>query len=136
MGYAVYRDPDDSSRWAGYAVPAECDWPDCAAKIDRGLGYKCEEHGEYELQLNGVEIDEDDWDDNPDAEEVWVENEGCGLFFCSEHENKTEEHGKIVLRKPDSIEWLRHMMTDESWERWRRENVAEADEILARIAAA
>lgn len=95
MGYAVYEDPNAPGRWAGYAVPAECDWPDCHECIDRGLGWKCDEHAEFEG--------------------------GCGLFFCSRHEHRFDEHAGIEP-KPDTAEWMRHMLTDDSWEQWRAEH--------------
>lgn len=119
MGYAVYNHGD---RWAGYGVPAECDWPDCREKIDRGLGYKCEDHGGYKLILNREEISYDRFDEEDDAEEEWVETEGCGLFFCEKHRSQTDQHANIEP-KPDTQEWIDHMLTDESWQDWRNENL-------------
>lgn len=111
MGYAVYEDRDARDRgvdrWAGYGVPAVCDWPDCEAAIDRGLAYKCEEHLTYF-----------EWPDGREEENV---DEGCGLYFCSEHLYKAELHGGVEP-KPDTREWVEWMLTDESWEQWRTEN--------------
>lgn len=123
MGYAVYFD-HSTHRWAGYGVPAECDWPDCSEEIDRGLGFKCEDHGHFVLELDGEQIDYARFDDEPDAEEVWEEVEGCGWFLCSEHRDRREvyDHNTITEGKPDSAEWIEHMRTDESWEKWREEN--------------
>jgi len=104
-----------------------------SAIIDRGLSYKCEEHGEYELRLNGEQIDYSRFHDEDDAEEVWVENEGCGLYFCSDHEGESAAHDKIASGKPDSIEWLRHMLTDDSWSDWRNENPGEAAAAQKRV---
>ena len=73
MGYQVYED-SKTGRWAGYGVPAECDRPDCATKIDRGLAYRCEDHGHWRPLLGvvhsgqtGIPKIEEEW--------VWVEEE-------------------------------------------------------------
>lgn len=121
MGYQVYRDIEGHDRWAGYGVPAECDMPDCKEEIDRGLGYKCEAHGHYVLLLDGEVIEYERFDDEPDAEEEWVEAAGCGLYFCGKHEAPTSAHAGVTP-KPDTAEWVQHMLTDDSWERWRTEN--------------
>ncbi len=101
MGYAVGFQDD---RWIGYGVPAECDHPDCAVKIDRGMGYVCGD--------------------------VWGETdaEGCGLFFCTKHgggslcERCDPPSEPKFTPKPDSAEWVAHMLTDESWQGWRDEH--------------
>lgn len=102
MGYSDYQDVN--SRWVGYGVPAVCDAPLCEKPIDRGLGFKCEEH------ISWVEKDD---------EEVEVVGEGCGLYFCEDH--LYEAHSGIEP-KPDVAEWVEHMLTDPSWEVWRQEN--------------
>ena len=53
MGYQVYED-SKTGRWSGYGVQAECDRPDCATKIDRGLAYRCEDHGHWRPLLGVV----------------------------------------------------------------------------------
>ncbi|WIE63152.1 hypothetical protein DEI97_008430 [Curtobacterium sp. MCLR17_032] len=106
MGYQVYEDPNQSWRWAGYAVPAECDWDGCATRIDRGLAYKCEDHGDYVLMLDGEEITYDRYADELDAEEVWQEHDGFGSYFCPDHKARTGEH-TAVQPKPDSLEGKR-----------------------------
>lgn len=111
MGYAVYEDWNardwSVQRWAGYGVPAVCDFPECATAIDRGLAYKCEEYSEYEF-------------DDVSEEEVEYVLEGCGLFFCMNHLSHLD-HGNATP-KPDTAEWNDHLLTDESWEQWRDEN--------------
>ena len=104
MGYAVYN---RGGRWAGYGVPAICDHPDCAVEIDRGLAYRCGDIGE---------------------------DKGCGLFFCSSHlwigsgDDDPQMCDRCCDDKPpfdpksDTAEWVEHMLTDESWDQWRREN--------------
>lgn len=107
MGYAVYEERANG-RWAGYAVPAQCDTPDCPAQIDRGLAYKCEHHGPHE---------------------------GCELFFCSEHRYDTAAHDEVDP-KPDSAEWCRHVLTDASWSLWRKlnpERVAAMQQIVGGV---
>lgn len=109
MGYGVYLDQDarDSgvTRWAGYGVPAICDYPNCDVEIDRGLGYKCEQR--YDEDETGNETEE----------------EGCGLYFCGEHllVGCPPEHDDFTP-KPDTPEWERWMLTDKSWEQWRQEH--------------
>jgi hypothetical protein len=102
MGYGVYEEPGNG-RWAGYMVPARCDFPGCEAKIDRGLGWKCEEHGTEEV--DGVE-------------EVV---EGCGLFFCSGHLYETEKHS-AAQPKPDTAQWVAWQLVHDSWQQWRDEH--------------
>jgi hypothetical protein len=97
----------------GYGVPAICDHPDCNESIDRGLGYVCG---------NG---------------QPWGDDEGCGLFFCMDHGGGTlcercqeildtgDDSLPIFQPKPDVPEWINHKLTDQSWQRWRDENLAE-----------
>lgn len=103
MGYAVYA---QGNRWAGYGVPAECDHPDCAARIDRGMDYRCDEL----------------YNENEETGEV-SESEGCMMFFCPEHQDDEHDCGNVV-GKPDSAEWMAHMLADDSWADWRSENAA------------
>lgn len=127
MGYQVYKDGD---RWAGYGVPAECDFPTCRAKIDRGIAYKCEEYTDYRYELNGVPIEApDSLVEGDGVEEIEEEREGCGLFFCDQHQHHPEHEGSTP--KPDSLEWMRHMMSDASWQQWRNENPSEVNRIAA-----
>ncbi|WNN95030.1 hypothetical protein SEA_MAGRITTE_53 [Microbacterium phage Magritte] len=143
MGYGVgFRE----GRWIGYMVPAECDMPDCHEKIDHGMAYLCEEHVEWLYKRDGEYVEStEDWD-----EEIEDENEGCGLYFCSEHRYKTAEHEKPeVQAKPDAPEWLWWILNEDSWEKYREENPEEIaryreqikdfkpdDELLAELEAA
>ena len=130
MGYQVYED-SKTGRWSGYGVPAECDRPDCATKIDRGLAYRCEDHGHWRPLLGvvhsgqtGIPISK--------IEEEWVEEEGCGLFFCPTHlPNLALHYG--ILPKGESPEWLHHILTHESWAQWRKENPDKAKEYRYRL---
>lgn len=57
--------------------------------------------------------------------------ERCGLFFCGEHLYLTcpDTHNGLTP-KPDTAEWERHMLTDESWQQWRDENPGLVDALL------
>lgn len=114
MGYAVYEEPSNG-RWAGYGVPAVCDWPDCSTTINRGLGYKCEEGG----------------DKYGDFENDGSLCDGCELFFCSEHLDR--QHPDELVAKPDTTEWIQHMLTDESWQEWRDKNPKDAADYRAQL---
>lgn len=59
MGWA-FCGTNDEGREIGYGVAATCDFPGCAAEIDRGLGYLC-----------GEMHDPTEW--------------GCGKYFCDKH---------------------------------------------------
>lgn len=124
MGYQVYRIHKDIGgyRFAGYGVPAICEYPKCNEEIDRGVSYACggEPNSEY----------------------------GCDRYFCSKHLNYTYYNpstGKKCRHKKDCecdfievcekceknkdpfpykyehIDWIKHILTDESWEDWREE---------------
>lgn len=118
MGYAVYEDLRND-RWAGYGVPAECDMRDCAWMIDRGLGFKCETYTTWRYERDGVTIPAPEVLDEH-TQEIEEEHEGCGLFFCSEHEEHALHTGSSP--KLDSREWIEHQLTDETWGPWREEN--------------
>lgn len=111
MGYAVYEDRGARDRgverWAGYGVPAICDVATCATEIDRGLAYTCEEYVRY------------DFDEETEVE-TEVEVDGCGLFFCGQHEDHGTHEG--ASPKPDTSEWNAHILTDPSWQEWRDQN--------------
>lgn len=95
-------------RWIGYEVPAICDFPKCNESIDRGLEQVC-------------------GDTEPHGGEM-----GCGLHFCSKHHSYyRDESNNLCYRcsrlknpfkpKPESDEWVRHLMNDETWQEWRDE---------------
>lgn len=109
MGWSIGYD----SRWnrdIGYGVPAYCDHPGCMKEIDRGLAHVCggEPHGG---------------------------DRGCGLYFCSEHLYLHSRLPQLCERcsarqrpfKPtqDHPDWVKHKLTDSSWQQWREENPTE-----------
>lgn len=106
MSWAVGYD----SHWRrdiGYGVPALCDHEGCTEPIDRGLSYIC-------------------------GGEPYGGEEGCGLYFCSRHlflmrgfPQRCErccEGEQPFNAKPDVSRWIRHKLTDATWQRWRDEN--------------
>ena len=128
MGYAVYK---VGQRWGGYGVPTTCEHPKCKEEIDRGISFACggEPFSEY----------------------------GCDRYFCSEHRKSKgwdSENGRwcrhrndcdcefveVCARcgtnkppfkyKPEHPTWIKHILEDESWETWRKENPEEVNNFL------
>lgn len=118
MGYAVYEDIDARNqgveRWAGYGVPGICDMPTCTSEIFRGLDNKCETIYTYNQE--------------DDTEE---EQPGCQLFFCEDHGDH-EAHMESNP-KPDTAQWMLHLLTDESWAAWRNEFPVKVKQLQAVI---
>lgn len=122
MGYAVYDDKNNRDRFAGYGVPAVCDFPPCNKKINRGLAYSCGD-GNF-TEYCGLHFCEDHLrsapeggypsDDEYDEEEVDVEY----IQMCE----RCAYGDPPFEPKPDLYEWTTHLLTDESWEQWRQEN--------------
>jgi hypothetical protein len=113
MGWAVGFD----SHWRrdiGYGVPAVCDHPRCNERIDRGLAYVCR-------------------DQEPRG------GDGCGLYFCPRHLGvdgcpRCRNRKPPYAAKPDTQEWERHKLTDDSWALWRAENPYEVIRLKTRLA--
>lgn len=117
MGWAVGYD-ERHKRDIGYGVPAICDHSDCNEEIDRGLAYVC-------------------------GSDVYGGEDGCGLFFCSNHRvfvvreercvrlcGRCESHQEPFSPKPDTQEWMDWKLTDPSWAQWREENPDQVSSIL------
>lgn len=110
MSWALGFD-DRWNRDIGYGVPATCDHPGCATKIDRGLSYVC-------------------------GGEPYGGDEGCGLYFCPKHLgyrgdkhqqcSRCQNYRPPFTPKPDHPDWVTHKATDESWAQWRAEQVVPA----------
>ncbi len=124
MGYAIYQ---VGKRWGGYGVPAICEHPDCNEEIHRGVSYAC-------------------------GSEPFSEH-GCDRYFCDKHLNyvrfkgdgskcrhrnncdcdmvqlcaRCEKRKNPFPYKPETQEWVEHLLGDESWEEWRKKN---PDEVL------
>lgn len=95
------------NRYVGYGVPAYCDHPGCDEEIDRGLAYVCA-------------------DEQPKGGD-----HGCGLYFCEKHRYCRGNHHRCsrctnyrppFTPKPEHPRWLRHLLTDETWAKWRAEH--------------
>ncbi len=120
MGWSIGYD-ENWERDIGYGVPASCDQPCCNEEIDRGLSHVC----------GGAPYGGD---------------HGCGLYFCQHHlyEKVIVEDGEdnppLCMKccrghapydpKPDVAEWVAWKLTDDSWERWRKENQEEVKKLL------
>ena len=132
MGYQIYK---VGKRWGGYGVPAICEHPDCKEKIDRGVSYAC----------GGEPFSE----------------RGCDRYFCGKHLyyvsfNDDGEACKHTLidcdcddtvqlcdrckkgespfdYKPEVKKWVKHLLTDESWAEWRKENPEEVTKLKQQL---
>lgn len=93
MSWAVGWD-SDHDRWMGYGVPAYCD-AGCGTEIDRGLDWRCS-CGQPDSPLDGPT-----------------------LFVCSNHTCADVDEDNLPPEHPD---WIRHLLSDESWAQWRSEN--------------
>jgi hypothetical protein len=123
MGWAIGYD----NRWKrdiGYGVPAECDHPKCKVQIDRGLAHVCA------------------------GEQPYGGENGCGLYFCSEHMHyhhfrgtdyavecckRCSSHASPYKPKPDVKEWIEHKLRDESWGPWRKSHPEEVKAMRTRL---
>jgi hypothetical protein len=118
MGWAVGYDTN-WHRFVGYGVPAYCDHPGCMKEIDRGLSYVC-------------------------GHDVYGGEFGCGLFFCGEHQGfggtqlceRCTYHKEPFDPTPEHPTWLKHVLRDASWAKWRRENPNDVKRMRAALKAA
>lgn len=124
MGWQVGWD-NDRKRFIGYGVPSYCEHPGCETKIDRGLAHTC-----GDLTLHG--------------------NTGCGMFFCDIHRGlynkringsiecvelcyRCGHYKKPYKQKPEHPDWIKHILTDDSWAEWRSENKEEVTRIKSGV---
>lgn len=99
MSWAVGWDRE-LNRHRGYGVPAYCDAKGCRVEIDRGLGFVAER---YDIP------DDEEWDDLDDG----------AYFTCGDHEWGDIDDCDLPPEHPD---WIKHLLTDSSWAKWREEN--------------
>ena len=121
MGYEIYK---VGNRWGGYGVPAYCEHPKCNEEIDRGFPYAC-------------------------GGEPFSEN-GCDRYFCGKHREyhcfnagggrecvevceRCDKRKSSFPYKPEHPDWVKHLLTDESWAEWRKNNPEEVKELLPPI---
>lgn len=114
MGWEIGFD-SNWDRDIGYGVPCKCDHPDCNKDIDRGLSFVC-------------------------GNEPYGGDDGCGLFFCEEHQvgfpqlcERCSEKKEPFKPKPDTVEWINWKLTDYSWMKWRNENPEKVKEMKATL---
>jgi len=115
MGWSIGYDRH-WERDIGYGVPALCDHPGCYEAIDRGLSYVC-------------------------GGEPYGGEDGCGLYFCSQHLFIERHQPQLCERcsdgkdhftpKPDTPRWMHHKLTDDSWAQWRAENPEDVERLKA-----
>ena len=125
MGYSVYE--IWNNRWGGYWVPAICEHPDCNEEIDRWMSYACwwEPFSEYWCDRYFCEKHTkmktiDNFWDTVTEDNYKKEDEDNYEFkeVCERCLNNKEPFSY----KPESKEWLEHLINDESWEKWRENN--------------
>lgn len=123
MGWSI---GEFNGRDIGYGVPAICDHPKCGVSIDRGLSYVC-------------------------GGQPYGGEDGCGLFFCGDHLGYSESEdvtsplcerclnpdkdGNVTPfeETPDTEEWIRHKLMDESWGPWRDDNPDEVKDMREQL---
>lgn len=141
MGYAIYK---VGKRWGGYGVPAVCEHPDCKEEIDRGISYACGEEPFSEFGCDryfcekhkpGMSWDTEkgDYCKHGTDEEV---DDGDECDANCEHKEVCERCAKGEAPfdyKPETKEWLEHLLKDKSWATWRKENKEEVKEIRHQI---
>ena len=130
MGWAVGTDRDRPYRHIGYGVPALCDQPGCSVEIDRGLAYRCgdinsdagcglhfcEKHRRYApVDSDGAFIPSTDADRHEYAQEhdtkfEW--EEACARCYAGL---------PPFTAKPEHPEWVKWVLTDDSWAQFREE---------------
>ena len=111
MGWAVGYD-QDHDRFRGYGVPAYCDATGCGAEIDRGVGYACQGH-ECDIAGDGTLRADREWPcSDLDAVDVTI-------FVCGNHTCRDVDEANLPPEHPD---WVRHLLTDSSWQQWRDEH--------------
>lgn len=119
MSWSIGYD-ESWQRDIGYGVPAFCDHPGCYERIDRGLSYVC-------------------------GGEPYGGEQGCGLYFCSQHLFIDAGHPQRCERccdgaaafdaKPDHPTWIQHKLTDDSWADWLAENPEAVKQLADRAAS-
>lgn len=106
MGWSIGYD-DRWHRDIGYGVPAYCDHPGCDAEIDRGMGWKCEGEGC-----------------------------GCGKFYCEQHRHVASAHTHDAPPSREHPLWINHLLTHDSWQKWRDQHPAKVAVLMAASAQA
>lgn len=127
MGYQVYS---LGNRFAGYGVPSYCEHPDCNEEIDRGMAFACggEPNSEYGCDryfcakhraFQCFDVDGEICEHENDCECVCVEV--CERCFNAE---------EPFPYKPEHPKWVKHLLTDDSWDQWRKDNPEVVNKLL------
>ena len=130
MGYAIYK--LNKNRLAGYGVPAICDHPDCNKEIDRGVSYACGEPMSSEVGCDRYFCSEHKktyHHDDSTGEQCFhlVGDCHCRSFsICNRCFENYQMEGDMYWKdsykeKPETEEWLKHFLTDDSWEECRND---------------
>lgn len=133
MGYQVYK---VGKRWGGYGVPAICEHPDCKKEIDRGMGYACGEEPFSEIACDRYFCSKHlfivGWDQKS-GDAGWCKHEqdidgtcDCVLVRVCE---RCRDDKQPFPYKPEHPDWIKHLLTDESWKEWREKNPEEVEEL-------
>lgn len=126
MGYQVYK---VGRRWGGYGVPTFCEHPGCNEEIDRGVSYAC---GGAPFSEHGC----DRYFCSKHLQHVYFKDDGSrcrhrndcdceGVDLCERCENN-----KPSFRyKSEHPDWVKHILKDLSWKKWRDENKEEVEKM-------
>lgn len=129
MGYQVYEVGD---RWGGYGVPAVCEYPDCNEEIDRGISYTCggepfSEHG-CDRYFCGKHRKFKQWNFKTGA---WCKHKNdCECDYAEVCERCAENKPPFPY-KSEHPDWVKHLLTDDSWAEWRKNNPEKVSEFKA-----
>jgi len=129
MGYAVYN---IGGRFGGYGVPTVCEHPECNEEIDRGMDYACggEPYAEWGCDMYFCGEHRVMIAVNPEGEIIDCEHErdecDCEFYDVCIPCSKSEEQYPY---KPEHPDWVKHLLTDKSWEDWRKENPKEVNKL-------
>lgn len=129
MGYQVYI---VGRRWGGYGVPAICEYPTCKKIIDRGVSYACggepfSEHG-CDRYFCGKHLIYTGFKDGEVCKHEQDIDGDCDCE-CVEVCERCSNDKSPFPYKPERSTWIRHILEDESWAKWRNENYDEVEEM-------
>jgi hypothetical protein len=114
-----------------------CEYPRCSKEIDRGFPYACggEPFSELgcdryfcskHLYLNCFKCDgTSDHCDHEISKKGKVTCECHCVFVCKRCGAGKEPYPY----KPETKEWVKHLLTDESWKEWRKKNPQEVKKL-------
>lgn len=131
MGYQIY---EVGPRWGGYGVPAICEQPGCNEKIDRGMAYACGGEPFSELGCDryfcGKHLEYECWKCDGSEEKCDHDNtkKNCSCM-CAEVCERCAKGEPPFPYKPETKEWIKHLLKDPSWKEWRENNNTEVEEL-------